>query len=100
MRKSVWLLSAGLFALSTPAFAQSTTDTDGTAAPKKRATKAPAAKAPAKKAAPKKAAAKKPATKKASDDDTEDEPVEPVEHPRQLVLGEKPRLVQHPRVGA
>lgn len=31
MRKSVWLLSAGLFALSTPAFAQST-DTDGTAA--------------------------------------------------------------------
>ena len=32
MRKSVWLLSAGLFALSTPAFAQSTTDTDGTTA--------------------------------------------------------------------
>jgi len=31
MRKSVWLLSAGLFAISTPAFAQST-DTDGTAA--------------------------------------------------------------------
>lgn len=31
MRKSVWLVSAGLFALSTPAYAQST-DTDGTAA--------------------------------------------------------------------
>jgi len=31
MRKSVWLLSAGLFAISTPAYAQST-DTDGTAA--------------------------------------------------------------------
>src|SRR5688572_6177366 len=31
MRKSVWLLSAGLFALSAPAYAQST-DTDGTAA--------------------------------------------------------------------
>ena len=28
MRKSIWLLSAGLFALSTPAFAQET-DTDG-----------------------------------------------------------------------
>ena len=32
MRKSVWLLSAGLFAISTPAYAQSTTDTDGTTA--------------------------------------------------------------------
>ena len=31
MRKSVWLVSAGLFALSTPAYAQST-DTDGKAA--------------------------------------------------------------------
>ena len=31
MRKSIWLLSAGLFALSTPAYAQKT-DTDGTAA--------------------------------------------------------------------
>ena len=31
MRKSVWLLSAGLFAISTPAYAQST-DTDGKAA--------------------------------------------------------------------
>jgi hypothetical protein len=30
MRKSTWLISAGLFALSTPAFAQqTTTDTDG-----------------------------------------------------------------------
>src|SRR5690349_6442581 len=31
MRKSVWLVSAGLFAISTPAYAQST-DTDGTTA--------------------------------------------------------------------
>src|SRR4051812_50039075 len=42
MRKSAWLLSAGLFALTTPAFAQtshSNTDTDkGTAQPTQGAT--------------------------------------------------------------
>jgi outer membrane receptor protein involved in Fe transport len=32
MRKSIWLMSAGLFAISAPAFAQSTTDTDKAAA--------------------------------------------------------------------
>ena len=50
-------------------------ETDGTAAPKKRATKAPAKKA----AAPKKAAVKKPATKKAASDEDEDDAVEPAE---------------------
>ncbi|MFC7536139.1 TonB-dependent receptor [Sphingomonas sp. GCM10030256] len=39
MRKSVWLLSAGLFAISAPAVAQQTTDTDqGTAQPTPGAT--------------------------------------------------------------
>jgi RNA polymerase primary sigma factor len=50
-------------------------ETDGTAAPKKRATKAPAKKA----AAPKKAAVKKPAAKKAASDEDEEETVEPAE---------------------
>ena len=38
MRKSVWLLSAGLFALSTPAFAQQTDTDQGAAQPTEGAT--------------------------------------------------------------
>jgi outer membrane receptor protein involved in Fe transport len=38
MRKSIWLLSAGLFAISTPAFAQSTDTDQGTAQPTDGAT--------------------------------------------------------------